>query len=239
MMYKILKTSALTLTFAFAASVSLAAEGADLLRKVDAIRAPGSDFTFDLKVQTSAGDSMSMNVAIKDSTKGLVRYDGPAKVEGRSILFVDRNMWVYVPGSRRALRISPKQQVMGGVSSADVARTVYSADYSVTEVEDAGGSQVLHLEAASGSAAYAMIELTVEAGSARPQQAVFYAAGGKRKLKTMTFEGYKNVMGAKRPTRLTVVDHLDGNMVTTMTYSGFALGDSPAAWFQPDYLSKL
>lgn len=239
MMTSFLKTAAVTLSLSLAATAALATDGTALLRKVDAIRAPGSNFSFDLKVQTSSGDSMSMQVAVKDSTKGLVRYDQPSKVKGRAILFVDRNMWVYVPGSRRALRISPQQQVLGGVSSADVARTVYSADYRVTGVDEAGGKQVLHLQAASGSAAYEVIALTIEAGSARPLQAEFFAAGGSRKLKTMTFEGYAAVMGVQRPTRLKVVDHMAGGLVTTMTYSGYALGDSPAAWFQPDYLSKL
>lgn len=216
------------------------ADAAAMLRKVDAIRAPGSNFSFDVKVATSDGTSMQMSVTVKDSTKGLVRYSQPSNVEGRSLLFVDRNMWVFIPGSRRALRISPQQQVLGGVSSADVARTVYSADYSVSGMDDlGGGKQVLHLDASSGSAAYSKIDLTVDADSGKPVEADFFSSGGKRKLKTVYFEGYKSVLGASRPTKLRIVDHLAGDAVTTMTYSGYALTDTPDAWFQPDYLSRL
>lgn len=216
------------------------ADGAAMLRKVDAIRAPGSDFSFDLSVRTSDGVSMDMAVSVKDSTKGLVQYTQPTKVKGRSLLFVDRNMWVFIPGSQRALRISPQQQILGGVSSADVARTVYSNDYSVNGSDDAGGGkEILHLSAKSGAAAYSAIDLKVESKSGRPLEAQFFASGGKRKLKTVYFEGYKSVMGASRPTKLRVVDHLAGDAVTTMTYSGFKSSTAPSAWFQPSYLEKL
>lgn len=216
------------------------ADGAAMLRKVDAIRAPSSDFSFDLSVKTADGVSMTMAVSVKDGTKGLVQYTQPTTVKGRSLLFVDRNMWVFIPGSKRALRISPQQQILGGVSSADVARTVYSNDYSVVGSDAAGGGkETLHLQAKSGAAAYSAIDLTVDVKTGRPLEAAFFTSGGKRKLKTVYFEGYKSVMGANRPTKLRVVDHMAGNAVTTMTYSGYKASTAPGAWFQPNYLNRL
>lgn len=216
------------------------ADGAAMLRRVDAIRAPSSDFSFDLKVQTSDGVSMAMAVSVRDSTKGLVQYTEPSNVKGRSLLFVERNMWVFIPGSQRPLRISPQQQILGGVSSADVARTHYSSDYSVADVQTIGdGKAKLHLQAKSGGAAYGAIHLTIDQKSNRPLEAEFFASGGNRKLKTVYFEGYKPIMGENRPTRLRIVDHLAGNSVTTMTYSGFKASTAPAAWFQPTYLPRL
>lgn len=234
-----LKTALLSIALTVTSAVSsFAADGAAILRQVDAIRAPGDNFSFNASVKGSDGTSMQFEVAVKDRSKGLVRYLKPKKTSGRSILFVGRNMWVYIPGSRRPLRISPQQQLLGGVSSADVARTVYSDDYSVIGMEGSGGGQVLHLKAASKAAAYGRIDLTVNKRS-EPQMAVFYASNGKRKLKTVYFEGYKNVLGAKRPTRLKVIDHLAGNAVTTMTYTSYRMADTPDAWFQPSYLSRL
>jgi hypothetical protein len=55
----------------------------------------------------------------------------------------------------------------------------------------------------------------------------------------MYFEGYKSILGESRPTRLRVIDHLAGDAVTTMTYSNFEMTDTPDAWFQPAYLSRL
>ena len=48
-------------------------------------------------------------------------------------------MWVYVPGTRQVLRISPQQRVLGGVASADVARMVFSLDYRLDSVEELAG----------------------------------------------------------------------------------------------------
>lgn len=239
MLNSILKPAFLAVSLVISSAVvALAADGAALLKKVDEIRAPGANFSFNVKVQTADGASMKMAVSIKDSTKGLVQYLSPKKAKGRSILFVGRNMWIYIPGSRRPLRISPQQQVMGGVSSADVARTVYGEDYKVAGVDGSAKGQVLHLVAKSKAAAYGRIDLTINK-SAAPQMAVFYTSNGKRKLKTVYFEGYKSVLNAKRPTRLRIVDHLAANAVTIMDYSAYKMTKTPEAWFQPTYLSRL
>ncbi|WP_293573957.1 outer membrane lipoprotein-sorting protein [Phaeobacter sp.] len=236
MLKSIIKPALVALSMSVAAVGAWAADGAALLRKVDDIRAPGANFTFDLTLN-SGGKTEKMEVSVQNSTKGLVRYTKPTKMAGRSILFVDKNMWVFVPGTRRALRISPQQRVLGGVSSADVARTVYSSDYKVVSTSGSGNAIVLQLTPKTKSAAYARIDLTVTSSGA-PKQAVFYAGGG-RKLKTMHFGGYKSVLGASRPTQLKVVDHLEGGKVTTMTYSSFKKAKTPAAWYQPNNLSRL
>ena len=36
-----------------------------------------------------------------------------------------------------------------------------------------------------------------------------------------------------------VVDHLDGDKVTRMKYSNMRAEETPAAWYQPSFLSKL
>lgn len=239
MLKSFIKPVLVAVTLALVSSSAAFADAAsDLLRRVDNIRAPGGNFSFAVAVQAPDGARMDMEVAIKDGDKGLVRYVAPASAQGRSILFVDRNMWVFVPGSRRALRISPQQQIMGGVSSADVARTVYSQDYTVTGVAASGSNQVLQLSAKGSGAAYGRIDLTVN-GNAAPQMAIFYSGNGSRQLKTVYFEGYTSVLGQSRPTRLRVIDHLAGNAVTTMTYSNFQMTNTPDAWFQPTYLSRL
>lgn len=231
------KAAAAAAILALAAGVAPAAEGDDLLRRADEIRAPGPDFGFTVEVETSDGATQAMSVTVKDRVKGLVQYEKPARMKGRAILFVGENMWVYVPGTRRPLRISPQQRVLGGVSSADVARTVFSEDYAVAAMSPAGEGHVLQLEPKTKGAAYARIDLTLD-GDAAPRKAEFFAGGG-RKLKTMTFEGYESVLGEMRPTRLVVIDHFEGDARTTMTYSGFRQTETPEAWYQPGYLSRL
>jgi outer membrane lipoprotein-sorting protein len=217
-----------------------AQDGAALLDAVDRVRAPGNHFTFDIELQDQSGVQLELKVMVRDRSKGLVRYVSPVKVAGRSILYVGRSMWVYVPGSRRELRISPQQQVLGGVASADIARIVYSADYEVVSSSDGPkGLRILHLKSRGNSAAYAKIDLAVNPSNSHPIFAEFYASNGKRKIKTLHFEGYKQVLGRLRPMAVRVVDHLDGDKVTRMKYSNMRPEETPAAWYQPSFLNKL
>ena len=226
------------------AALGPAPAGAGLLEEVDALRAPRRAFTFTAAITDPDGDALRLSVRVKDRTKSLVRYLEPPRSAGRALLFVDRDMWVYVPGTRRILRISPRQRVLGGVASADLARMVYSLDYRLDAVEEApeeGGERRrrLTLSRKSKGAAYARIVLVVGGEEARPLRAAFFGSPDRHHLKTAWFEGYAEVLGRRRPTVLRVVDHLDGDRETRLEYSDFALEETPDPWFHPSYLKRL
>ena len=227
-----------------AAPSGMAPAGAGLLEEVDAVRAPRRAFAFTAAIVAPDGDALTLSVRVKDRTKSLVRYLEPPRSAGRALLFVDRNMWVYVPGTRRILRISPRQRLLGGVASADLARMVYSLDYRIASVEEApeeGGERRrrLTLSRTSKGAAYARIVLVVGGDEARPLQATFFASPDRHHVKTAWFEGYAEVLGRRRPTVLRVIDHLDGDRETRLEYSGFVLEETPDSWFHPAYLKRL
>ena len=227
-----------------AALAPVPAQETTLLQQVDAVRAPADSFTFKVAVTAPDGDGLKLSVRVADQVRSLIRYLEPPRSAGRSLLFIDRNMWVYVPGTRQVLRISPRQRVLGGVASADIARVVYSLDYaldSVEELAEEGGERRRRLTLAGRSkgAAYARIDLVVGGGEAHPLQASFFASSGRRHLKTAYFEGYREVLGRSRPTVLRVVDHLNGNEETVLEYSDFVIEDTPDVWFQPTYLKRL
>ena len=223
---------------------SAPAQERTLLQQVDTVRAPDSAFTFKVAVTAPDGDALKLSVRVADRLRSLVRYLEPPRSAGRSLLFIERNMWVYVPGTRQVLRISPRQRVLGGVASADVARMVYSVDYALDAVEELaeeGGERrrLLTLSRRSKGAAYARITLVAAGEDARPLQASFSASSDRRHLKTMYFEGYREVLGRLRPTVLRLIDHLNGDEETVLEYSDFTLEDTPDAWFQPTYLKRL
>ena len=226
------------------ASAPVPAQEMTLLEQVDTVRAPDSAFTFKVAVTAPDGDALKLSVRVADRLRSLVRYLEPPRSAGRSLLFIEHNMWVYVPGTRQVLRISPRQRMLGGVASADVARMVYSVDYALDAVEELaeeGGERrrLLTLSRRSKGAAYARITLIAAGEEARPLQASFSASSGRRHLKTMYFEGYREVLGRLRPTVLRLIDHLNGDEETVLEYSDFTLEDTPDAWFQPTYLKRL
>lgn len=220
------------------------AEGMTLLEQVDTVRAPADDFTFTVAATGPEGNRLKLSVRVSGQVKSLIRYLEPPRSAGRSILFLDHDMWVYVPGTRQVLRISPQQRVLGGVASADVARVVFSVDYeldTVEELAEEGGERRrrLSLSRRSKGAAYARIDLFVGGDEARPLRADLFSATGGRHLKTMYFEGYREVLGERRPTVLRVIDHVKGGGETVLEYSDFVIEDTPDAWFQPTYLKRL
>ena len=220
------------------------AEESDLLRRVDAVRAPDRAFTFKAAITAPDGDRLKLAVRVADEERSLIRYLEPRRSAGRSVLFVGRNLWVYVPGTRQVLRISPQQRMLGGVASADIARMVYSADYALETVEELpeeGGERRrrLILSGRTKGAAYSRIALVAAGGELRPLEASFYASSGRRHLKTAYFEGYREVLGRSRPTVLRLVDHLNGDEETVLEFSDFTSEETPAAWFQPTYLRRL
>ena len=220
------------------------AEEAELLRQVDAVRAPDSAFTFEAAITAPDGDRLKLAVRVADAERSLIRYLEPRRSAGRSVLFVGRNLWVYVPGTRQVLRISPQQRMLGGVASADIARLVYSVDYAVETVEEMaedGGERRRRLVLArrTKGAAYSRIVLVTGGEDLRPLEASFYASSGRRHLKTAYFESYRVVLGRSRPTVLRLVDHLNGDDETVLEYSNFTLENTPDGWFQPTFLKRL
>ena len=221
------------------------AQETDLLRQVDAVRAPDHAFAFKVAITAPDGDRLKISVRAADEVRSLLRYLEPRRSAGRSLLFVGRNMWVYIPGTRQVLRISPQQRVLGGAASADIARMVYSLDYTldgVEELPEEGGKRRRRLtlsKRSNGGAAYSRIALVAAGEEVRPLEASFYASSGQRHLKTAYFEGYREVLGRSRPTILRLVDHLNDGEETVLEYSDFRLQDTPDAWFQPAYLKRL
>ncbi|HAM4426634.1 TPA: outer membrane lipoprotein-sorting protein [Escherichia coli] len=214
-----------------------------ILTRVDTIRAPGSDFIFTVTADVNNGEVMSeYTVKVNNSTKSLVLYTKSVKNKGRVILLDDRNMWIYIPGTSRAMRISPQQQLVGAASNADISRVVFNIDYrplsAVTKKEHAREVIELELQAKEASAPYRKVVLIVDKHSFQPIKADFYALSGK-KLKSIDYLEYAPVLGEVRPVKLVISDSVNTSKTTTLTYSHFSLEKTPEAFYQPSYLNRV
>ena len=225
--------------------VSYAITPQEILQKVDEIRAPANTFVFHLKATVNKDDEESKAeflVRVKDAHKSLVIYKSPPSNKGRVLLLVENNMWIYIPGTRNPLRISPQQQIIGRVSNADAARVVYSLDYSAESVtEDVlDGQKVLKLIliAKTTGAAYKSINLWVENNTYQPIKAEFFAISGKI-LKTAYYKEYKEILGKKRPTVLEIHDGIRESEVSIMEYSDMRIEDTPDAYFQKTFMDRV
>ncbi|MBO9537885.1 outer membrane lipoprotein-sorting protein [Herbaspirillum sp.] len=216
-----------------------------ILEKVDAIRSPSENFVFTVKVdsQTSTLKNESeFEVLVHNRTKSLVLYRQPIKQRGRALLLDGPNMWIYIPGTNRPVRISPQQQLTGAVSNADVARVVFSLDYRVERIEkqriDDLPAFKLELRARQSNIPYQYVQLWITQKDLHPLKADFFSLSQKL-IRTIHYEGYKNILGQQRPTTLKISDAINPSVKATLTYSNFKIQDTPPEYYQPSYLERL
>ncbi len=181
------------------------------------------------------------DVMIKGSNKTLVKFLNPDE-KGEYLLMVDNDMWIYMPDTRKPIRITPLQRLMGDVSNGDVARTRYAEDYSATllrsEVLEGTPCYVLDLKAKRDGATYNHIIYWVAKGTDRPKRAEIYLTSGKH-YKSIDFDKYEKVNGRVLLTRMTITDRLRNGRTTIMKYDSYAPKNFPEKYFNKDYLENL
>ncbi len=181
------------------------------------------------------------DVSIKGTDKTLVKFLN-ADVKGQYLLMVDDDMWIYMPNTRKPIRITPLQRLMGNASNGDVARTRYARDYTASfkreENIDGIPCFVLELNAKRDGSTYIKIDYWITKTTLRPQKAEIYLTSGKH-YKTIHFDVYKEIRGRILLTQLTITDRLREGRTTIMKYSGYTQKEIPEKYFNKDYLGKL
>ena len=181
------------------------------------------------------------DVSMKGMDKTLVKFLN-ADVKGQYLLMVDDDMWIYMPNTRKPIRITALQRLMGNASNGDVARTRYAQDYSATfgreERFDGVPCYVLELSAKRDGATYKKIDYWITKDTYRPKRAEMYLISGKH-YKTIHFDTYEEIQGRMLATQVTITDRLREGRTTIMKYAGYAPKEIPEKYFNKDYLEKL
>lgn len=159
----------------------LAQSGEDLLARVDRLRHPWPSFTMELTL-TAPGTSQRWKVSAREN--GDARLDGLSPKEvGRSVLMLGDQMWLLLPGTRRPVRVSPQQRLMGPAAGGDVARTRFRDDYTVEGMaqDTCEGRPCWRLELAAKrpSLSARRVWLWVAREGLLPVRAEFHLASGK------------------------------------------------------------
>jgi hypothetical protein len=151
-------------------------------------------------------------------------------------------MWIHLPDTRRPLRITPMQRLMGEASNGDIARVSLTDDYTAEDqgpaVEEGADCRRILLTAARESAPYARIVLFVRASDFRSLKAEFFLPSGKR-FKTARYEDYRPLEGRMVLTRMTITDDLQRDRTTTLEYLSFQKLAIPPRYFNKNGLVDL
>jgi len=228
----------------FLATSLHAADAAEILKQVDIFRNPLDTFVLDVKVIThrkNETETATFKVYGQGLDKSLVEFVSPASENGRYLLMLRDAMWIYMPNTRKPIRISPLQRLMGEASNGDVARTNYTVDYipevAGEEVVDGVPAYVLELKAKDNDLSYSRVKLWVAKKNYEPIQADFFVVSGMH-MKRTYFKDFGIMNGRRTVTGIEIHDVRQKGLWTELKYSGLQPKTLSEKLFNKNYLGK-
>ncbi|PSW05234.1 outer membrane lipoprotein-sorting protein [Photobacterium lipolyticum] len=173
--------------------------------------------------------------------KGSLVLSKSAAEAGQKVLMVDDNYWLFMPKSRRPIRITPMQKLLGDASVGDISSLSWSESYSATisqmNIPVNGHNAIeLLLEAKVKGATYHRIELFLNADDNFPLKANLYLKSGKL-AKTADFtSGMQN--GLRSVTAMVLKDNIQPNKKTVIEYKSSQAVEIAEKLFNPSFLVR-
>jgi outer membrane lipoprotein-sorting protein len=188
------------------AGLTLAAQSSpDILKAVDASRHPWGSYQVEVLLAFK-GQSQRWKVTLAENRD--VRVDGLSKKElGRTVLVLGQDMWLLLPNSKRPMRVTPQQRLLGPAAGGDLAHSSFADDFDIVTSEEAKleGQPCLRLELAAKkvSNSYRTAQLWVSERDHHPLKAEYRLASGKL-ARTVTFESALGSRGKRVLNRMTI-----------------------------------
>lgn len=225
--------------FLTTANADISISATELLKKAEFIRNPQEDYTGNvslLDLKKGKKETRTYEIQIKGRTKALVKFITPIVDKGTKLLMVEDQMWVHMPTTAKPIRISPRQRLSGNAAYGDVVRLNFTDNYTVKlkgEAKYEGKKAfILDLTSIDGKlVTYDRVEYWIDSKSQNPLKALYMTAGGKV-LREGYFKKFENVLGVSRPTQVVLVDHLEKEHVTQLTFSNAKKADLPDLLFE-------
>jgi outer membrane lipoprotein-sorting protein len=220
-----------------------AVEGTALLTQVDANLQPESFESYRKLINIEPNGTQReflLYTVKKGQDKIASLFLSPASDKGRATLRLGDNMWLYIPGVGKPIRITSLQSVVGGVfNNADIMRLDYHVEYDVQQLEDLGQEYLLDLKAKTGAMAYDRLKMWVDKATVVPTKIECYAATGLL-IKTLYFKERKPFDdGVLRPAVIETDSPLYKGYKSLMVYARIQQRSVPDEVFTLDFLPRL
>lgn len=164
---------------------------------------------------------------------------------GQKMLMLQDNYWLQMPKSRRPIRITPMQKLLGEASVGDISTLTWSEDYqgiwvASEKVQGLAGESVatqrLQLTAKTSGASYQIIDLWLTEQENFPLKADLYLRSGKLAKQAWFTRGERN--GEVGVTEMTLLDHIQPAKKTVIEYQDVQPWQLEDKFYNPSYLSK-
>lgn len=215
----------------FACLPALTQSGEEILARVDKLRHPWPAFTMELTLK-APGLSQQWKVSAREN--GDARLDGLSpKEKGRAVLLLGDQMWLLLPGTKRPMKVTPQQRMMGPAAGGDVARTRFREDYAVQTLseEPLEGQDCWRLELAAKRPAISarQVILWVAREGSLPLRAEFRLASGKL-ARTAHFGPTAQALGQAVLTRMSLEE--PSGAKAELLFSHWAKGGADPTTFE-------
>ncbi len=164
----------------------------------------------------------------------------PDNLLGRSILRLEDDLWVHMPGELELRSTSLDQSWAGAgfFNNADLLLTDFSVDYKATLLEEDADSLVLELTPRNTRQPYTRQVMRVDRKLLLPRSLQQYGANGLL-LKTVTFDKVNDLFGSPRPSVMEAVGGAGGKQTATWQLGSIKPRTLPAETFTRDFLPKV
>ncbi|MEN8219412.1 MAG: outer membrane lipoprotein-sorting protein [Pseudomonadota bacterium] len=179
------------------------------------------------------------SVYIKPGRRSLVIFNSAVE-RGQKVLMLDDKFWMIMPKSRRPIRITPTQKLLGEASTGDIATMTWSEDYDGEVGQKVVINRIpclkLDLHSIRKGTTYARIELYVAQDGFWPVAANLYVASGK--LAKRAYFKLGEVNGHRQVNAMTLIDKIQRQRKTIIRYLSITPRKIPDKFYNPMYLVR-
>ncbi len=226
------------------AAPAVAADISPLLKAADRYRTGADNLQVETQVTVlnqdgSVDKERRYTVFVQAQHQSLVLMRSPAEA-GQKVLMLGDDFWLMLPGSARALRITPSQKLLGDASTGDIATMSWADDYSGTLVgeESCEGKPCLHLAltASRKGLSYQRIELWIGKARHEPISADLYVLS--EKLAKQARFVFDKPAAPTLVTEMVLLDRLSNHKETRVRYLSRVPRQVPDTWLNPMFLAR-
>lgn len=184
------------------------------------------------------------NVYSRPNRESLVVFKSAVEA-GQKMLMLQDNFWLQMPKSRRPIRITPMQKLLGEASVGDISTLTWSDDYqgqwqgaeSVNDEHQVTyATHLIELTAKTNGASYQRIELWLEQESGFPIKANLYLRSGKLAKQAYFARGIRNEQPAV--TAMTLIDAIQADQKTVIEYQSITSWQLDDKFYNPSFLAR-
>ena len=183
-------------------------------------------------------------VYTRENRESLVLFNSQVEA-GQKMLMLGDNYWLLMPKSRRPIRITPMQKLLGEASVGDISTLTWSEDYQGKWVEtvtldlisgESIQTEKIKLSAKTKGASYFTIDLWLERGTGFPIKADLYLRSGKMAKEAWFIKGLRE--GETKVISMVLNDKIQTNQKTVIEYKEIVPTEIADKYYNPAYLSR-